>query len=204
MKINKTQKFIAIFGVLCIIVAIHNAYAAPASTYVGVKAGDKFEYTVVAEGTDIMNPWPGTYDMTITIGFVTDSGGSANVQTVMVIKNSTFTSPPSSPSSTIYETDINITTMNNFVINKNISNKTYVSYSTGAGSLSWINATFDANGVMDSYSMLAISSGVVEMHITYTRKPGIPGYPALLLCAFAAIAVGFLVKKKLHLIKGAF
>ncbi len=42
MKLTKTQQLTAILSVLCLLAAANSAFAATASTYVGVKAGDIF------------------------------------------------------------------------------------------------------------------------------------------------------------------
>ncbi len=89
MKLTKTQQLTAILSVLCLLAAANSAFAATVSTYVGVKAGDIFEYTLTVTGASASNPWPGTYDWTLTIDNVTDKGDYATIDVTMVIKNAT-------------------------------------------------------------------------------------------------------------------
>ncbi len=194
------MKLTVVFGALCLFAAAHYVVAATASTYVGVKAGDSMQFTATTAGTMYVNPWPGTYDVTVFVDNVTDNGGNATIGTHSLLSNATYTKPEYW-SFVIKETDINTTTAGiaYFVINKNISNKTLsIKTDDGAGNLQWVNASWDANGVLEKSSYLMISSWVVTLYTTYARKGGIPGYPAMLVLAFTVVAVGLLARKKLH------
>ncbi len=197
MKMTKTKVVAFVFVGLCLLAAAHSALAAAASTYVGVKSGDSFEYTVVAEGA-VAYPGPGTYDLKFAVTMVADNGGSATIYGTLSMKNATATIPPGSPTISIQESAVNITPSSYpFVINKNISNKTYDVYTDmGGGQFTWVNGTWDANGVLENYSTLSVST-TSWAHTVYTRKPsGIPGYPALLVLALAAVMASLLARKK--------
>ncbi|OLS14510.1 MAG: hypothetical protein RBG13Loki_1873 [Promethearchaeota archaeon CR_4] len=98
-------------------------------------------------------------------------------------------------SEVVLESNItNVTGTTLFIINKNTANKALQVYIAGSFG---VNATYDANGVMETYSGKEIF-GSNYILITYTRKPRIPGYPLLFVIPFAAVTAVILVKKKLH------
>ncbi len=102
----------------------------------------------------------------------------------------------------VKDSDTVTTPGNIFVINYHIVNKTYSVYNVyGPGDVEWTNGTWDANGVLERFSMLYLVGGEVNTLKTFTRKGGIPAYPALAVFMFMAIAVSILTKKKLRQIK---
>ncbi len=148
-------------------------------------------------GTSASNPWPGTYDWTLTIDNVTDKGDYTTIDVTMVIKNATWKTNNLSDYSQVSESDTKIVGyISVYVINKNIANKSYNDRQEEGSVVEWANATWDANGVLEKRSILFGNSGGYSLE-ALSRK-GIPGYPTLFLVAFTAVAVGLIVKKKLR------
>jgi len=173
-----------------------NSSIAPMSTYVGVVAGNEFQFNVTKLSPNFYLPkggewisiysWlsNGTYKFVLTVDNVTVNGQSTTIGYHGVLSNSTDTSILTMHGNgctvTINATDTTVTAFNYF-INENIATKKYTQ-SPGVTAFDYELAKYDDSGVMTSLSeWLTYPNNVTKWSINFTRIPSppssTPGFP---------------------------
>ncbi|OLS13110.1 MAG: hypothetical protein RBG13Loki_3282 [Promethearchaeota archaeon CR_4] len=202
---HRTMKIAMVLGCLALFTFVSYTMGAAASTYVGVKRGDTFQYKKVITGntTEV-----GTYDMTYMVDLVTDNNGNATINSHVITENATMNATIIYMNRDILETTTNasdefmegLLAGDYFVINKNTANKT-INVTFWFFVLVMVNGTYDSNGVLKDLNMY-VTNGIDQAWTVITRQGGgIPSYPTFALIAFGAAAAGILVRKKLNRLK---
>jgi hypothetical protein len=158
--------------------------------YVGVRVNNMFYYdaSMITGGMSLS----GT--MTVHIDNMTDIQGVTGVGYTMKM-TAMGTTQTESGTLPISETDVAVV---NYapIINKNISNKTYSLFvDDGMGNIDWENATWDANGVLLTSSVLMVS-GEATVLVQFSRSSkseeeegGIGAFPLVEMLSMVTLGV---------------